>query len=191
MRHHLGDDGGKPAKQLELYSMAKTPSAPQVCDSATDGDRILQRIAGTNINAETMLATDYLNHFNEVVMLLEMMPEMPDCFDELKAWRPKSYKEHFQGSVFSDRELAIEAYDYAPVKHRAPFETIIGCLDNDLLDAIAEVGAAIDGGVEGRIGEVVGMVLPSIQSHLDMASAIINGVVVNTDQSEIDKILES
>jgi hypothetical protein len=48
------------------------------------------RIAGTNINAQTLLATDYLNHFNEIAMLLEMVPDMNDMLDEAKAWQPKS-----------------------------------------------------------------------------------------------------
>ena len=126
-----------------------------------------------------------------MVMLFEMIPEMLDCLDDLTAWRPKSYQQHFQDSVFSDRELAIEAYDHAPIKYRAPFETIIGCLENDLLSAIAEVEAAMDGGAERRLSAVVDAALPGIRSHLDMASAIINGVVVTMDQSEIDKILES
>lgn len=173
--------------------MTKTPPDPEFRHPPGDGDQdIHQRVAGTNVNAETMLATDYLNHFNEVVMLFEMMPDMPDCLDELKAWRPKTYQEHFQDSVFSDRELAIEAYDHAPIKYRAPFETIIGCLVNDLQDAIAEVEAAINGGgVKRRLSAVVDAALPSIRSHLEMAGAIINGVVVTMDQSEIDKILES
>jgi hypothetical protein len=172
--------------------MAKTPPEPGTGDADGDGGQdIRQRIAGTNINPETMLATDYLNQFNEVVMLLEMIPGMPDCVDELTAWRPKSYKEHFQDSGFSDRELAIEAYDHAPIKFRAPFETIIGCLDNELLSTIAEAGAAIADGAEGRLAAAVEAALPGIQSHLDMASAIINGVVVPTDQSDIDRILAS
>ncbi len=182
----------RPAKHLDFGSMTKTPSEPGIGEAAGDRDQdIRQRVAGTSINVETMLATDYLNHFNEVVMLFEMMPQMPDCFDDLKAWRPKSYKEHFQDSVFSDRELAIEAYDHAPIKYQAPFETIISCLENDLLSAIGEVEAALDGGVEGQLSAVVDAALPSIKSHLDMASSIINGVVVTMDQSEIDKLLES
>jgi hypothetical protein len=177
---------------LELDSTANTSPDPGTGDAAEDaGEDIRQRIAGTNINVETMLATDYLNHFNEVVMLLEMIPDMPDCFDELKDWRPKSYKEHFQDSVFSDRELAVEAYDHAPIQYRDPFEAIIGCLDEDLLCAIGAVEAAIDDGTEGRLVAVVGASLPEIQSLLDKASAIINGVVASTDQSDIDKILES
>ena len=172
--------------------MANTRPDPGTGDASGDGGQdIRERIAGTNINPDTMLATDYLNHFNEVVMLLEMISDRPDCIDELKAWRPKSYKAHFQDSVFSDRELAIEAYDHAPIKYRAPFVTIIDCLDADLLSAIAEAVAAIADGTEGRLSAAMGTALPGIQSHLDMASAIINGVVVPTDQSAIDKILAS
>ena len=29
---------------------------------------------GTNVNEETLLTTDYLNHFNEIIMLLEIVP---------------------------------------------------------------------------------------------------------------------
>jgi len=169
--------------------MAKIPPDPGTGEDG--GPDIHQRIAGTNINAETMLATDYLNHFNEVAMLLEMIADMPDCLDELKAWRPKSYKEHFRDSAFSDRALAVEAYDHAPIKYRAPFETIINCLDHDLLSAIGEAEAAMNSEVEGQLAATVGAALPGIQSNLDMASTIINGRMVPTDQSAIDRILES
>ena len=170
--------------------MAKTAPDTETVHASEDQD-ISQRIAGTTINVETMLATDYLNHFNEVVMLFEMLPDMPECLDELTAWQPKSYQDHFRDSGFSSRDLAVEAYDHAPLKFRAPFETIIGCLDDGLLSAIAEAKAAVAGEVEGQLLEVVVSALPKIQSHLDMASSIINGVLVGLDQSDVDKILES
>ncbi len=179
--------------RLGFGFMANTPLDLENSDaSGDDGQDLSQRVAGTNINGKTMLATDYLNHFNEVVMLYEMLPDMPDCLEDLKEWQPKTYKEHFRDSTFSDRELAIEAYDHVPIKYRAPFETMIASLDDDLLSAIGAVEAAIDGGlVEGQLTEIVGMALPTIQSHLDMASSIINGVVAGLDQDDIDKILES
>jgi hypothetical protein len=40
------------------------------------------RAKGTTINSQTLLATDYLNHFNEVVMLFEMIADMPDMMDK-------------------------------------------------------------------------------------------------------------
>ena len=48
-----------------------------------------------NINPATGLSTDYLNHFTEVLMALEMMAGIPECAGDLRAWRPKSYAEHF------------------------------------------------------------------------------------------------
>jgi hypothetical protein len=37
------------------------------------------QLVGANINPTTWLATDYLNHFNEAIMLLEMLPCAPEC----------------------------------------------------------------------------------------------------------------
>src|SRR3954464_5396825 len=71
------------------------------------------QLRAVNINPRTGLATDYLNHFNEAIMLLEMIPDLPDCADDFLAWQPLSYREHFAASNFKARELAIEAYDSA------------------------------------------------------------------------------
>ena len=47
-------------------------------------------LRAANINPRTGLATDYLNHFNEAIMLLEMIPDMPDCAEDFLTWRPLS-----------------------------------------------------------------------------------------------------
>ncbi len=57
--------------------------------------RLKALVLDTNVNDDTYLATDYLNHFNEIVMLLEMIPDMPDILEDAKEWRPKSYDQHF------------------------------------------------------------------------------------------------
>src|SRR5262245_28249336 len=49
-----------------------------------------QMLRDANINPRTGLATDYLNHFNEAIMLLEMIPDMPECADDFLEWRPLS-----------------------------------------------------------------------------------------------------
>ena len=77
-----------------------------------------------NINPRTGLATDYLNHFNEAIMLLEMIPDMPECAEDFLAWQPLSYCEHFMASNFKARDLAIEAYDAADAAVRAEFDNI-------------------------------------------------------------------
>ena len=83
-----------------------------------------QRLRAANINPATGLASDYLNHFHEAIMLLEMLPSEPDCRDDFLQWRAKSYAEHFAGSHFKDRELAIAAYDAADVLARECLDTL-------------------------------------------------------------------
>ena len=58
--------------------------------------RASAQLRAANINPRTGLATDYLNHFNEAVMLLEMIPDMPECAEDFLTWRPLSYAEHFR-----------------------------------------------------------------------------------------------
>ncbi len=79
-------------------------------------------LAEANINPITGLSTDYLNHFNEAVMLLEMIPSVPECRDDLLAWRPANYLEHFAASHLKQRELAIAAYDLADPFTRSQFD---------------------------------------------------------------------
>jgi hypothetical protein len=68
---------------------------------------------GLYINADSGLCTDYLNRFNEAIMLLEMLPAVPDSVEDFLAWRPYSYAEHFAASGFKNREAVIAAYKAA------------------------------------------------------------------------------
>ena len=70
-------------------------------------------IPGTNISEATLLASDYLNHFNEAIMLLDLLPTTPECIVELIGWEPLSYEEHFAASHFKEKDLAIAAYQAA------------------------------------------------------------------------------
>src|SRR6201997_4826200 len=85
-------------------------------------------LRAANINPRTGLATDYLNHFNEAIMLLEMIPDMPECAEDFLGWRPLSYRDHFTASHFKARDLAIEAYDSADAGIRTAFDNITGTM---------------------------------------------------------------
>ena len=43
------------------------------------------RLVEANVNPQTGFASDYLNHFNEAVMLLELMAEVPECREDFAA----------------------------------------------------------------------------------------------------------
>ena len=94
-------------------------------------------LRAANINPRTGLATDYLNHFNEAIMLLEMIPDMPECADDFLEWQPLSYSEHFTASNFKARDLAIAAYESADADIRAEFDNITSAMTS-ILTAVSE-----------------------------------------------------
>src|ERR1700734_4452643 len=98
-----------------------------------------ERLRAANINPRTGLATDYLNHFNEAIMLLEMIPDMPECAEDFLGWNPLSYREHFTASNFKARDLAIEAYNSAEPGVRAEFDNIT----SSMTSILTAVGAAM------------------------------------------------
>src|ERR1700740_2164839 len=113
---------------LRLEPMISPASQPARADrhapppTGPEAEARAAELRAANINPRTGLATDYLNHFNEAVMLLEMVPDMPECAEDFLAWRPLSYAEHFTASNFKARDLAIEAYNTADVRVRTEFD---------------------------------------------------------------------
>ncbi|QWG22344.1 hypothetical protein KMZ93_20570 [Bradyrhizobium sediminis] len=95
------------------------------------------QLRAANINPRTGLATDYLNHFNEAVMLLEMIPDMPECAEDFLGWQPLSYAEHFTASNFKARDLAISAYNSADPVIRAEFDNITSAMTS-ILTAVSD-----------------------------------------------------
>lgn len=158
-------------------------------DPADDLPAEALALAGTNINAQTYLATDYLNHFNEIVMFLEMIPDMPDMFEEAKAWAPKSYADHFRDSSFKDKDLAIRAYDAAPPRYRRMFDQTVARMNEQLVAGLGRIDAAILAGNDSELAFLVQQVSRSTQRLIDVCSSIIHGNVRTMSQTQIDEAL--
>ena len=167
------------------------PACPQTSDNDDDDavEAMRARLDGSNINLETLLATDYLNHFNEVIMLMEMVADMPDVLDDIKAWQPKSYTEHFRDSGLSIGDLAIEAYAVAPAKYRDPFEQTIAQMETVLQKGIGTIEMQLDGGNPEAIQLASHGVSRALQMLNDTASAIIHGGEKTMDQAHIDDLI--
>jgi hypothetical protein len=118
---------------------AAPPSASPAPTGADADEAWVARLAAANINPRTYLATDYLNHFNEAIMLLEMIPDMPECYEDIVAWKPLTYAEHFTASNFKARDLAIEAYERADPRIRGDFDD----LTNNMTVILTEVAKAM------------------------------------------------
>ena len=147
------------------------------------------RAQGTNIDPQTLLATDYLNHFNEIVMLLELIPDMPECLEDAEAWTPKSYQDHFRDSQFRDRDLAVEAYEHVPHCYREPFDDVISQMNRIVPVGLQRIRESLDAEETERMRMVCSEVSQRLQKMIDIASAIIHGSTKRLDQAEIDGFL--
>lgn len=133
-------------------------------------------LAAANIHPDTRLATDYLNHFNEVVMLIDMLPMMPDCAPDVVTWAPVSYVDHFFHSHFKGRDLAIAAYETVNRERREVFESTI----DQVVQAIGDIQrmireAPMDNLPVEAIQDVAEMRIKPALAH---AMGLINGAPV-------------
>lgn len=149
------------------------------------------RLVDANINPATGLASDYLNHFNEAIMLLEMLSSCPDCRDDFLSWRPRSYREHFEASGFKARALAIDAYDAADPDRRGCLDALAGTMTAVLEATRAAMKDDIAQPTAVALAEYVAAVLRPLVAR---AGAVINGQA-DTDtpaspQAEVDGLMK-
>ena len=169
-----------------MTSTASQPARPdrQTPRPSPETEARAEALRAANINPRSGLATDYLNHFNEAIMLLEMIPDMPECAEDFLTWSPLSYCEHFMASNFKARELAIEAYEQADAKIRTEFDNIAGTMTSIL----TAVGAAMREAHQDKTrailaGQAIGWVKPLVA----LAGGIING----GREADVDTIMAS
>jgi hypothetical protein len=154
------------------------------------------RLAAANINPVTGLASDYLNHFNEAIMLLDLLPTTPECIVELIGWEPLSYQEHFAASHFKDKELALAAYAVAEPAARAQLDELADTM-NALLVATCETlqrRASLDS-ANALAAETAARLKPLVAR----AGAVINGydidqseeITTGEQQATVDALLET
>lgn len=134
-----------------------------------------ERLDGTNINSRTLLASDYLNHFNEVVMLLDLVETMPDCVSELTNWRPRTYCEHFAQSSFPDRQLAIDAYAHTPPDARRMLEQTTARMDRLIIGLIERIASPDSAAAEAALQ--LRDISRELHILIDRAGSIINGTL--------------
>jgi hypothetical protein len=169
--------------------MSLDTAAPQNQDSADQFRLWQEKVKDANISNQTLLATDYLNHFNEIVMLIDMVPDMPELLEECKEWAPKSYPNHFRDSTFSDRDLAVEAYNHVPAEFRTPFEDTIEQMNNLVVQSLHRLDDALVLGDPELTKIRAHASSRGLQRLMDVANSIIHGSSRAMAQSEIDQIM--
>jgi hypothetical protein len=152
------------------------------------------RLAEANINPATGLASDYLNHFNEAIMMLELLSSMPESIDDLIEWEPMSYREHFLTSSQKHRELVLAAYGQAEPEARRQLDDIVDAMNATLLATRSALELNISPEVLTALAKEAAA---SLKPLVARAGAVINGFTLNNSgpptgapQAAVDALLE-
>jgi hypothetical protein len=161
-----------------------------VTDDAARTRELCKRAHGSNVNEKTLLATDYLNHINEIVMLFDLVPDAPECLEDCKTWQPLTYQDHFRASHIADRDLAIEAYDFAPPAYKEPFDQLVAEMNRLVALSIEKLDFALAEGSEEVTRLIAERASRNLQDLIGQASAVINGTDHTVNQAQIDALME-
>jgi hypothetical protein len=97
--------------------------------------------ADNPVNPVSGIAHDFLNQYNEVLLLVENLPVLlPEMVDDLLAWKPKTYHEYFASSPLPGSAAAIKLYCNLGGSFRRKFETQIAKLNKLAFNAISVIG---------------------------------------------------
>ena len=164
----------------------------QAADARPDAARAAApRLSGANINPATGLATDYLNHFNEAIMLLDMASSCADCRAEFLDWQPMSYREHFAQPHYKHRSIAIEAYRQADPTARRYLDTLADAMTDVLQATRKALAADLPPQTARQLAERTAAWLRPLIAR---AAAVINGEPdadgTMTPQATIDRLMK-
>ena len=138
----------------------------------------LENRAAALVNPASGIANDYLNHFNEVLLLIENLPALlPEMVDELLAWRPVSYRNYFTNSPLPGAVATLEIYDSLDADFRADFESMAVMLDKIILESIEVIKSARreDGTLEAdEISDTCETLAQRLRKVLDRTADLVN-----------------
>ena len=158
------------------------------------GSSARARRAEALINPASGLANDYLNLFNEIVMLIETLPSMPELFEDIQRWHPTSYRDYFTRSILPGRGSALENYDRLDARFRRDFETVVADLDRRATGAVAAVRRQfrINSDDTVALTAVCERAGANIRAVLDQATSLVNhGEIIASDivQNRADMLM--
>jgi hypothetical protein len=141
------------------------------------------------------LSNDYLNHFNEPLMLIELAALDAEVITDLNEWRPVDYPRYFQASQLRRAPEARAAYDRLDADRREAFEQLVRALDQLVATAIRALRPPCEPQDAALVAAVTA---PAMRRLIGQASAFLNSggrdlpdsSEVEEAQSVIDRLLE-
>ena len=130
------------------------------------------------VNPSSGLANDFLNQYNEILLLVENLPILlPEMVDELLAWNPKTYKEYFSQSNLPGADIAIKIYGHLDKRFVKLFEAEISAINHlawKSIELISEKRKEIVEMHAEDIDDYCQKMSSRLRSAIDRASELVN-----------------
>jgi hypothetical protein len=138
----------------------------------------LEAQAAALVNPASGIANDYLNHFNEILLMIENLPILlPEMIDDIWQWKPVSYTEYFRNSPLPGSADTLRIYDGLDKNFRTDFESMIELLDRIVLSSIEVIFThrMPDGSIEpDAITEICEQYSADLRAVLDRTADLVN-----------------
>lgn len=149
-----------------------------------------QKVAGTNIDPRSLLSTDYFNTFNSVVMVLDMVADMPELIEEIEQWQFLNYCEHFTASGLDFATLAVEAYAFAPEDLRKALESKSLVMKSMVEDYGKILRQHLEAGEMAIFADKAHSAAEQLRKMMEEGSGIVHGDASST-QTQIDTLFDA
>jgi hypothetical protein len=138
----------------------------------------VERQAVALVNPQSGIANDYLNHFNEILLIVENLPALlPEMVDDLLQWHPVTYREYFSASNLPGSAETLRIYESLDKNFRTDFESMVALLDDIVMGSIGIISThrQPDGSIEPEtIEEICGQCSADLRTVLDRTADLVN-----------------
>ena len=146
------------------------------------------------VNPKSGIANDYLNVLNEISMLVENYPAMPEFYDSIVEWKATGYTEYFQKSNLPGRDIALKSWAITRFELRDAFEKLITEMDTLALKAKSKITSHAERRLDDlAIQDICADLAESMRGCIMRATHIVNnGSVLPIDdaQARADAIMQ-
>ena len=142
-------------------------------ENYTNNQEVAQALSAINVNLSTGFATNYLNHYVEILLLLEMLPSMPEGIEDILLWKPIDYAEHVRQSGLPKSELVLEAFEHSNPKRKDMLRDVTNEVDTEVLRYIDQAQKAVALGDNEQTSAISSQAKEVLTPMLEKVSGVI------------------
>lgn len=154
--------------------------------------------ASNLVNPSSGIANDFLNQYNEVLLLVENLPVLlPEMVEELLAWKRKSYEEYFVASPLPGGDIAIKIYSKLDSAFKSKFETQIERINKVADKAVAVIAERERASEELNAEDIeafCGQISKKLREEIEKAAKLVNyglAMAPETSQALADRLMQA